>query len=536
MTPPRVWANGPGGGTPITAASLNGMEADIVAAKVDGTADAVADADAKYGTLPDRLAAVEVLGGLAPGDVNDATSASLIENPDTLTSAALNDAYAFKPDNGARPVGKGELFINVKDYGAKGDGVTDDTTALNNAALAAASMASDALLYMPSGMYKTTGTVTVTTGLDARAATISYTGSGTALIVGTNASAVIFYRKNVILPRVIKAGATSWDGTSIGIMLVNLNTCHVISQFVMNFEQGLVCYGFGGGFGYNTVFPGTLWGNHKNLVLTQDVDGGWCNQNTFFGGRMAYGASWATVDDMSASQVYMAGVVGGVAAPPNNNVFVGTSFECGTEVYYRVTIGGRYNRFLNCRWEALASSIPRIKSLSTADKNILDGGYDVWRVIDVVDAGGRPPALVNFGSVEYHAYAATAKTFTASGATNNQLIDTWTQVNGVQCTHSAGVFTPRAGIWRIEGVIGISCASGSGYRLLTLMKGATALDYDRKAGYAGLMTLRVSFTEVFNGTENFSFYLDQTAPTGSDVTLSSSNRYCRVQATYLGAT
>lgn len=53
--------------------------------------------------------------------------------------------------------------VNVKDYGAKGDGTTNDTAAIQsalNAAAAVATPTSSAILYFPPGIYKITSTVT----------------------------------------------------------------------------------------------------------------------------------------------------------------------------------------------------------------------------------------------------------------------------------------------------------------------------------------------------------------------------------------
>jgi len=68
-----------------------------------------------------------------------------------ITWSDLDATYALKPDNGARAVGQGELVLNVRNFGAKGDGVTDDTAAIQAANNAAAT--GDQSVFFPKGTY-----------------------------------------------------------------------------------------------------------------------------------------------------------------------------------------------------------------------------------------------------------------------------------------------------------------------------------------------------------------------------------------------
>lgn len=63
----------------------------------------------------------------------------------------------------AAPAWTNGPVFNVMDFGAKGDGVTNDTAAINAAAAAAAVAASGGTVYFPAGTYLTTGITSVTT-------------------------------------------------------------------------------------------------------------------------------------------------------------------------------------------------------------------------------------------------------------------------------------------------------------------------------------------------------------------------------------
>jgi hypothetical protein len=68
----------------------------------------------------------------------------------TATQAALDAKVA-----------KGSLVFNVKDYGAVGNGTTDDTTAIQAAITAAFATSTGGIVYIPPGTYKITSTIEI---------------------------------------------------------------------------------------------------------------------------------------------------------------------------------------------------------------------------------------------------------------------------------------------------------------------------------------------------------------------------------------
>lgn len=96
----------------------------------------------RLGTLAGAMTGVAALSGFST-DYAEAAPRRYApgQRPTGAAFAAIDPTADF--------VGKGSLFLNVKDYGAKGDGVTDDSAAISTALTAATGKS----LYFPSGTY-----------------------------------------------------------------------------------------------------------------------------------------------------------------------------------------------------------------------------------------------------------------------------------------------------------------------------------------------------------------------------------------------
>lgn len=148
----------------------------------------------------------------SPGNFSATTGAGLIGYDYALTYAADTVGFALST-----------MYVNAKEFGAVGDNVADDTSALN--AAAAHATANSLVLYIPAGTYKTTGTVALVnchvmaTGAEIRPDATVTTG------VEVGSSGVICDGKIITGLRVRGVGWTSHPAGAAAWKFLNASGC-----------------------------------------------------------------------------------------------------------------------------------------------------------------------------------------------------------------------------------------------------------------------------------------------------------------------
>ena len=167
---------------------------------------------------------------------------------------------------------KSREIVSVKDFGAVGDGITDDTSAINTA------LAVGGNLYFPRGTYKVTGTLTISvtgtclTGDGRGLTTISSTATGHTILVNTGLSYIEIH--DMTVTRTGVAAVTGQDG----IHFTNLTERALISDVeITNHWDGLRC----GITSYSKVIRVLCNNNYQHGVHVTNADGAGGLQWTF---------------------------------------------------------------------------------------------------------------------------------------------------------------------------------------------------------------------------------------------------------------
>lgn len=262
-------------------------------------------------------------------------------------------------------VSKGDLILDVRDYGAVGDGTTNDTTAIGNAAAAASALK---VLTIGGNSYRPGATVFFPPGKTFNLSSLSspivlscnVNGAGATLLapqtyaqavlrVGHPTSGNLLHTADISLPDVTKTTpATDFTAGSIGVEIRNLYHSRVRFGRVSWFETAHLYNGVGMGTCYNTFHPGWVDLCKVGYALRPDVaSGGWINQNTWLAGGIAQAAPNGMAGGASHRTGYRHVVLdGGAGNTVSGNTFVGCSFEGDYSEYFIEFINAADNVFL----------------------------------------------------------------------------------------------------------------------------------------------------------------------------------------------
>jgi hypothetical protein len=272
-------------------------------------------------------------------------------------------------------------IVNVTSFGAKGDGVTNDSAAIANAIAEAATL-NYGTVYFPYGVYYTgTTTTTVVPNVAIFAengAVIRYDGVGVALLIQSDLTlggSNMFYGRRYVLPAIFKGtnATPAWfnagDVTSVGVHITSgMQNCEVWFPGVLFFNtailldsstaaSNIVCNNFYLGRIINCkngihLVPQALWG---------------VNQNQFMGGSIRVDAGYTTADP--SWKLWLDGV------ETNNNTFIGVNLELGSPTQKAISCASDANEFIGCRFEGGQTTAGFITFLAGADNNHIRGGW-----------------------------------------------------------------------------------------------------------------------------------------------------------------
>lgn len=280
------------------------------------------------------------------------------------------------------------------------------TSAGNRLALqAAANIARDlgATLSASAGIYQLDGTVQLECSCAMADVTISADGTAVSPVIrfGTTAGQPTSYRK-AVLPRIVNATKPSngWGSAGVGLELANCNTNEITIPSVYGFGLNVTAGGYNSGFAYNSVHLLQVYAGKVNLRLKPSSAAGWCNENTWYGGRLGHNSgdttNWSGTRNIVLEHFDIVAGTGG----PNNNLFIRPSVESAT-VEYTLDIMGQYNQFLQARYEGLGAKRARIYSAvpSGTHDNLFIGGYQVESLGFTFDGALSPYNSVIAGRV-----------------------------------------------------------------------------------------------------------------------------------------
>lgn len=273
------------------------------------------------------------------------------------------------------------FVVNVRDHGAVGDGVADDTDAVV-AALAAANAATrpglTGTVVHPGATLVMSGTfnlATLAAPLDIQCNVLSAGASlvipaayaDVAVRVGHSTSGTHLQAAEITLPDVVKAGSSpAIVASSVGVRVQNLLNSKLRLGRTAYFETGLHLTGDNAGTSYNEIFIGWISYCKVSISLKPHLAGGWANQNTFVSGGIQQSTGYAGGNKVTGWRHLV--LDGNNINNVTGNAFVNLSFEGDASEYVFELRGAYDNTWYSCRHEQGVAGVAVTVSGSTLTK------------------------------------------------------------------------------------------------------------------------------------------------------------------------
>lgn len=248
--------------------------------------------------------------------------------------------------------------VSVKDFGAVGDGVADDTAAITAAFTYANSRKRTGLashikhtgckLVFPGGTYNvptisTSFLVECDVETQGAGVLVPAAYAGTVFTVGLTAPVNLLATGDISLPDVYKPRHSAIVTNSVGVRVANLNASTVRFGRISYFDRAMHFGGIGQGSVYCDFFLGQT--SYANVIVyIVPGSGGWCNGNNFHGGNFRLGGTRVA----GKHHIYMDGSAPATSIVGNN--FIGTALEGAGAfqvVYAKWAHGNTFNGIYN---------------------------------------------------------------------------------------------------------------------------------------------------------------------------------------------
>ena len=216
--------------------------------------------------------------------------------------------------------------LTARDFGATGDGVTDDGPAL--AAAMAAAAASGRMLEIGEGSFRTTQPLLLgggAAGLIMRGAILYAGPAGQVALTLGDGAAVRNAAKRYEGLRVLRASLSDWENEAdIGLVLRNLDASFVEIRQVEGFTIGVRTLGVERGFEDTTLILGRIVNNRIGLDVRTETAAAWNTSIRYYGGHFAIGST--VYPDKDRFGIRFSAAPGAYVAH-NRHVFDGPNFE-----------------------------------------------------------------------------------------------------------------------------------------------------------------------------------------------------------------